>query len=246
MGTQRPTPAPATGASPLVLVVDDDDEVAGVVSRFLQGHGLRTLRTRDARTTRDRLSHAASDLVLLDLGLSDEDGLLLLRHLEQRGGPPAIVVSGRGAASERVIGLELGAHDYLAKPFDLHELLPRIRGVLRRGTAARPTQARLLDFDRFTLDVPARTLRRDDGTAIALTSGEFALLRTLLDHAHEVLSRDTLMSALHSRGAGPFDRSIDVGIGRLRRKLEAAGARPGLLQAVRGAGYVLTADVTGR
>ena len=246
MSTQPPGRSPEGGVSPLVLVVDDDDGIAGVVSRFLRDHGLRTAHARDARATRDSLERMSPDLVLLDLGLPDEDGLGLLRHLEQRGGPPAIVVSGRGAASERVIGLEFGAHDYIAKPFDLHELLARVRGVLRRHAPATAAQAKRLEFDGFTLDLPARTLTRDDGEPVALTSGEFTLLRTLLEHAHEVLSRDALMSALHGRHAGPFDRSIDVGVGRLRRKLEAAGAAPGLVQGVRGVGYVLTADVLRR
>ena len=246
MSTHPPGRSPEGGVSPLVLVVDDDDGIAGVVSRFLRENGLRTVHARDARATRDCLERMFPDLVLLDLGLPDEDGLGLLRHLEQRGGPPAIVVSGRVAASERVLGLELGAHDYIAKPFDLHELLARVRGVLRRHTPAGAPQARRLEFDGFTLDLPARALSRGDGEPVALTSGEFTLLRTLLDHAHEVLSRDALMSALHGRNAGPFDRSIDVGVGRLRRKLEAAGAGPGLLQGVRGVGYVLTADVLRR
>ena len=123
MSTQPPGRTPEGGVSPFVLVVDDDDGIADVVSRFLRDHGLRTAHARDARATRDSLERMSPDLVLLDLGLPDEDGLGLLRHLEQRGGPPAIVVSGRGATCERVIGLELGAHDYIAKPFDLHELL---------------------------------------------------------------------------------------------------------------------------
>ena len=121
-----------------------------------------------------------------------------------------------------------------------------MRGVLRRQSRAPAAQARLLEFDGFALDLPARVLRRGDGEPVALTSGEFTLLRTLLEHAHEVLSRDALMSALHGRNAGPFDRAIDVGVGRLRRKLEAAGAAPGLVQGVRGVGYVLTTDVLRR
>ena len=242
MSTQPP--GSTQGAtSPLVLVVDDDDEIAALVSRFLQAHGLRTERARDARTTRECLDRLAPDLVLLDLGLPDEDGLCLLRHLERHGGPPAIVVSGRGAASERVVGLELGAHDYIGKPFDLHELLARVRGVLRRQAAAARSCPRQLDFDGFTLDLAARTLARHDGTPVPLTSGEFTLLRTLLEHAHEVMSRDALMSALHGRRSGPYDRAIDVAVGRLRRKLEAVGGGTGLVRGVRGVGYVLTADV---
>lgn len=243
MNTQPPGHVPQGGVSPLVLVVDDDDGIAAVVSRFLRDNGLRTAHAADARTARECLERLAPDLVLLDLGLPDEDGLGLLRQLQQAGGPPTIVVSGRGAASERVVGLELGAHDYVAKPFDLHELLARVRGVLRRHGPPCSASPRRIGFDGFTLDLPARMLMARDDAPVTLTSGEFTLLRTLLEHPHEVLSRDALMTALHGRHAGPFDRSIDVAVGRLRRKLDAAGARKGLLQGVRGVGYVLAADV---
>lgn len=245
-------PAAATAARPTadrvsVLVVDDDDGIRQLLERYLREHGFDVLTSATASDCRARVAHGAIDLLLLDLGLPDEDGLLLLRFLQAEWRGPVIVLSGRGEAVERVVGLELGADDYITKPFDLRELLARIRSVLRR-TAAPPPPAQedarvTLRFAGFVLDPAARRLLAPDGGEVALTPGEFALLHVLLEHPNRVLSRDQLLTRLHGRGAGPYDRSIDVQIGRLRRKLGDDPAHPQVIRSVRGSGYMLAAAV---
>jgi two-component system OmpR family response regulator len=226
-----------------VLVVDDDPEIGAMLSRYLAGQGFRVTVARDGAQLREAMSGLAFDVVLLDLGLPDEDGLALMRELRSRWGGPVIIVSGRGESVERVVGLELGADDYVSKPFDLRELLARIRSVLRRVQPPEPAHAPASLFDGLQLDPAARRLTGRSGEEISLTSGEFELLQALLERPHQVLTRDQLMNALHGRDAGPFDRAIDVQIGRLRRKLEPDPANPRLIKAVRGAGYLLVAPV---
>ena len=228
-----------------ILVVDDDVEIGKLLARYLGGQGFEVLVAHDGAELRARLEGGRIDLMLLDLGLPDEDGLSLLRQFRQSWGGPVIVVSGRGDSVEKVIGLELGADDYVGKPFDLRELLARIRSVLRRAApAVAPTAAATrLQFEGYSLDLPARRLLSADGTEVRLTSGEFRLLKALLERPNEVLSRDELMNAMHGRDAGPFDRAIDVQLGRLRRKLGDEGGNPRLIKAVRGEGYLFAAPV---
>lgn len=237
----------ASPANPLpnVLVVDDEADIVALLSRYLGSNGYRVIGAGNAARARALIASETIELVLLDLGLPDEDGLSLLRHLQTDWRGPVIVVSGRGEAVERVVGLELGADDYVTKPFDLRELLARIRSVSRRALprAAQPAADRRLAFEGFTLDLPARRLTDESGSEVALTTGEFELLKALLESPRQVLSRDQLMTRVHGRDAGPFDRSIDVGIGRLRRKIERDPAEPRLIKAVRGAGYLLAAEV---
>ena len=232
---------------PHVLVVEDDPQIAQLLARYLGGNGLRVSTAASGAQVRAFAERASVALVLLDLGLPDEDGLQLLRLLQGQWQVPVIVVSGRGEAVERVVGLELGADDYVGKPFDLRELLARIRSVLRRSgervSAAPPAPAACLQFDGLSLDPGARRLIDRDGRDVDLTHGEFELLQTLLRRPQQVLSRDELMNALHGRDAGPFDRAIDVQIGRLRRKIEADPARPRLIQSIRGVGYRLASTV---
>lgn len=238
-------PAAASAPAPKLLLVDDDPDIASLLGRYLQANGFRTVSAASAAQARAAIDDSI-DLVLLDLGLPDEDGLSLLRHLQGQWRGPVIVVSGRGEAIERVVGLELGADDYVAKPFDFRELLARIRSVLRRAAAtAAPAAAaaQCLEFGGYRLDLPARRLSDANGQEVALTTGEFELLRALAERPREVLSRDQLMNRVHGRDAGPFDRAIDVGIGRLRRKIEADPAAPRLIKSVRGAGYVLAVEV---
>jgi two-component system OmpR family response regulator len=228
-----------------ILVVDDDVEVGALLARYLTGQGFAVAVAHDGAALRAHLRDGHIDLMLLDLGLPDEDGLSLLRRFRESWQGPVIVISGRGDAVEKVIGLELGADDYVAKPFDLRELLARIRSVLRRAAPAAPAAAapaRQLAFEDFELDLAAHRLRRN-GTDIALTSGEFRLLKALVGRPHEVLSRDELMNALHGRDSGPFDRAIDVQLGRLRRKLGDDATQPRLIKAVRGEGYLFAAAV---
>jgi two-component system OmpR family response regulator len=170
----------------------------------------------------------------------------LLREFHAFWSGPVIVVSGRGESIERVVGLELGADDYVSKPFDLRELLARVRSVLRRAQS-HPTPAgvaRNMDFDGLRLETASRRLLDRDGVDIGLTAGEFDLLLVLLSRPNEVLTRDELMNSLHGREAGPYDRSIDVQVGRLRRKIEADPSRPSMIKSVRGAGYMLAINVS--
>jgi two-component system OmpR family response regulator len=238
-----------TDALPHILVVDDDPEIGALLVRYLGGHGFTVAVAADGTQLRAALARGPVDLILLDLGLPGEDGLTLLRELQQGWRGPVIVISGRGEPVERVVGLELGADDYVTKPFEFRELLARVRSVLRRARppvpAAAPATVRTqLAFAGFTLDVDGRQLRDRDDRDVALTTGEFELLRAFLERPNQVLSRDQLMSCLHGRDAGPMDRTIDMQVQRLRRKIEADPADPRLVKAVRGAGYVFTAPVS--
>ena len=242
--------ATADSSRPHVLVVDDDAQIAALLCRYLGGHGCRVGTVANGAQLRASLGGPPIDLILLDLGLPDEDGLLLLRHLQQHWDGPVIVVSGRGESVERVVGLELGADDYITKPFDLRELLARIRSVLRR---TRPAPGHAVDasnggftFDGLQLELSSRRLTDREGREVTLTNGEFELLQAMLERPNQVLTRDQLMNCMHGRDTGPFDRAIDVQIGRLRRKLEIDPARPCLIKTVRGAGYVLAAVVEQR
>ncbi len=231
---------------PRILIVDDDAEIVALLTRYLSGHGLRISTAGNGAELRTHIESVGTDVILLDLGLPDEDGLGLLRYLQATWNGPVIVVSGRGEPVERVIGLELGADDFVSKPFDLRELLARIRSVLRRATKAAPAftaQSSVFEFAGFRLDPASRRLTDPQGGEVALTTGDFQLLRALLDKPRQVLSRDELMDVLYKREAGPFDRAVDMGIGRLRRKIEPNPEVPVLIKSVRGAGYLFAADV---
>lgn len=229
-----------------VLVVDDDEQISTLLTRYLGGNGFRVSVAGDAAALRSAVDQGDVDLILLDLGLPDEDGLTLLRDFRQSWLRPVIVISGRGESVDRIVGLELGADDYLAKPFDLRELLARIRSVLRRAPAeavGASASAKSVEFDGLKLDIAARRLLDRSGHEVVLTTGEFKMLQALICRPHEVLTRDYLMNCMHGRDAGPFDRSIDVQMNRLRRKLEVDPSQPQLIKAVRGAGYLFTASV---
>ena len=238
----------AADATPTLLVVDDDDAIVELVQRYFGLHGFRVLAAAHGAAMRSALTSAPVDIVLLDLGLPGEDGLELTRYLRANWSGPVVIVSGRGDTVDRIVGLELGADDYVTKPFDLRELLARVRSVLRRSqerSVARPAGAgALARFAGFALDAASRTLVRDgDGQAVALTTGEFDLLTAFVARPNQVLSRDELIGALHGREAGPYDRSIDMQVGRLRRKIEADPADPQIIKSVRGAGYLFAAKV---
>lgn len=253
MTPDAPAPAPAA-PRPDVLVVDDDVDIVALIDRYLGAHGFAVRAAHSGAGMHAALADGAPDVVLLDLGLPDADGLSLLQQLRTHWQGPVIVVSGRGEAVERVVGLELGADDYVAKPFDFRELLARIRSVLRRAAPAEapvvpasavaaPAAPRRVAFAHLVLDLGARRLQDAGGVEIALTTGEFELLRALLERPNEVRTRDELMTALHGREAGPFDRAIDVAVARLRRKVERDPAAPELIRSVRGAGYLFAAEV---
>jgi two-component system, OmpR family, response regulator len=228
-----------------LLVVDDDPDIRELLSRYFGGHGFMVRSAADGSAMRAALAQAPADLVLLDLGLPGEDGLEITRWLRSHSQCAVIIVTGRGDSIDRVVGLELGADDYVAKPFELRELLARARSVLRRTATAAPAAPApaAVEFEGFRLDPTARRLHAPDGAEVVLTSGEFDLLQAFLEQPNRVLSRDQLMNRLHGRDAGPFDRAIDVQVGRLRRKLEPEADPPNLIKSVRGAGYLFTARV---
>lgn len=236
-----------TTTCPRLLIVDDDPEIRSLLQRYLAAQALTVDTACNGAQMRAVLARQAIDLVLLDLGLPGEDGLALMRELRATWHGAVIIVTGRGAPVDRVVGLEVGADDYVTKPFDLRELLARIHSVLRRtgrGMAADgPAATRRFRIGPFTLDRATRELSID-GRPIALTTGEYALLDAFVARPNRVLSRDELMEHLHRRDAGPLDRAIDMQIGRLRRKIEADPGNPVLIKSVRGAGYLLAARVT--
>jgi DNA-binding response OmpR family regulator len=229
-----------------LLVVDDDMEVAALLRRYLSAQGFRMSLVGNGTDMLQLLATETIDLVLLDLGLPGEDGLELTRHLHEHWHGPVIIVTGRGDSVDRIVGLEVGADDYVTKPFELRELLARIRSVLRRSgdrprqAASRPAVYRFAGY-RFELD--SRTLTSPSGAPVPLTSGEYGLLRILVTHANRVLSRDELMNHLYGRDSGPYDRAVDVQVGRLRRKIESDPAAPTLIKSVRGAGYIFSDTV---
>jgi two-component system OmpR family response regulator len=236
------------------MVVDDDPDICELLTTYLSGEGLDVSIARNGTDMRSILHGRTVDLILLDLGLPGEDGLQLLRELRHGSNVPIIVLTGKGDAVDRIVGLEIGADDYVTKPFHLRELLARIRTVLRRsaGIAEKPAEEPepagrrppRLAFEGWTLDPGARTLRAPDGTAVDLTTMEFNLLTALVQHPNQVLTREQLLDACTGRELGPMDRSIDVHIGNIRRKIEDDPKTPRRIKTIRGVGYVFVPDVT--
>ena len=232
-----------------IAVVDDEPDITRLLAGYLKGQGFRVSELATGAALMALMPGDPPDVVLLDLGLPGEDGFLIARQVREHWRCGLIIVSGRGDAVDKVVGLEVGADDYVTKPFDLRELLARIKAVARRlapaATAApEPAiQSQRWHFDVWLLDRAARRLTGPDEREVALTTGEFDLLCVLVQHAGRVLSRDYLLEATRGREAGPFDRTIDVQVGRLRKKLEADPDHPQLIKSVRGAGYVLVPPV---
>ena len=228
-----------------IAVVDDEIEITVLLGRYLESQGFRVSQLHDGAALLRLMTADPPQLVLLDLGLPGEDGFAIARQLRERSHCGLVIVTGRGDAVDKVVGLEVGADDYVTKPFDLRELLARIKAVLRRTAAASPGAPRSVHrFAGWQLDTAARRLVDAGGHEVALTTGEFGLLAALLENAGRVLSRDFLLEHTRGREAGPFDRTIDVQIGRLRKKLEADVDDPQIIKSVRGAGYILVAPVT--
>lgn len=230
---------------PNVLVVDDDREIRRLVSRFLSENGMRASAVGDAAEAERALAGGGVDLVVLDLMLPGEDGLSFARRLRQSSAVPILMLTARGEDTDRIVGLEIGADDYLAKPFNPRELLARVRAVLRRSGESAPRQgkARLHVFAGWRLDTVRRELRRADGTLVPMTDTEFDLLSVFAEMPQRVLSRDQLLDRLRGRVAQAFDRSIDVAVMRLRRKIETDPTQPELIKTVRNGGYVFTPEV---
>jgi two-component system, OmpR family, response regulator len=226
-----------------ILVVDDDPEIRTLIAEYLERNGFRASTLPDGRELVRMLEERAIDLVVLDLMLPGVDGLTLCRELRQKSRIPVLILSARGEDVDRIVGLEMGADDYLAKPFHPRELLARIRAILSRAAPAEPApEAEEYRFDKFRLDMLRRVLRREDGTEVSLTGSEFELLAIFLARPNRVLSRDTLVELTQGREAPAYDRSIDVRVSRLRQALGDSRDNK-LLKTVYGEGYVLTAKV---
>ena len=237
----------ASERSQHLLVVDDDREIRDLVSRFLTRHGYRVIAARDGREMKQALADWSVDLIVLDLMLPGTDGLTLCRELRASSKIPVIMLTAMGEEIDRIVGLEMGADDYLPKPFNPRELLARIKAVLRRmeqlPQASDEVRSNLIRFEDWEFDAAARVLKTADGVAVELTTGEFELLQIFLLHPQRVLSRDQILDMTRGRSAVPFDRSVDVQVGRLRRKIESNPANPLLIKTVRGGGYVFTPSV---
>ncbi|HEX6265601.1 MAG TPA: response regulator [Burkholderiales bacterium] len=230
-----------------VLIVDDDAEIRGLLREYLQKQGYRVTVAADGKALRGALEGAGPDLIVLDLMLPGADGLELCRDLRARSNVPIIMLTARGEETDRIVGLEMGADDYLAKPFNPRELLARIKSVLRRARSLpdnlEPEAVKSYRFAGWVLDVATRNLTSPEGVVVPLSGTEFKLLRVFLAHPDRVLTREQLIELMISRDAGPFDRAIDVQVSRLRQRLREDAREPRIIKTVRGAGYVLAAQV---
>ncbi len=227
-----------------ILIVDDDREIRDLLAEFMVRHGYRVTTAADGQSMWHSLEKGRFDLVVLDVMLPGEDGLSLCRRLRATSNLPVIMLTALGEETDRIVGLEMGADDYLAKPFNTRELLARIKAVLRRaGAHSVGTPPQQLRFAGWTLDLARRELRDHDGVLMTLTGGEFDLLAAFVTHPQRVLNRDQLLDISKGREAGAFDRSIDVQLSRLRRKIEPDPKSPALIKTVRGGGYLFTQNV---
>jgi two-component system OmpR family response regulator len=234
-------------AGPHILIVDDHREMRELVSRALVKDGFRVSSVGDGKAMRRALADARIDLVLLDLMLPGEDGLSLCRALRAKSDIPIIMLTAKGDEVDRVVGLELGADDYVPKPFGSRELIARIRAVLRRNrermAPAAQDKPKRYKFDRWTFDADRRELLADDAVATPLSTGEFDLLLVLVEHPQRTLSRDQLLDLARGRAANAFDRSMDTQVSRLRKKIERDPASPQIIKTVWGGGYIFVPEV---
>lgn len=228
-----------------ILIVDDDPSIRAMVTEYLTQHGYEVTQAADGEALRAAIATRVPDVVLLDVNLGGEDGLSLARYLRERCTVGIIMVTAAGDVVDRVVGLEVGADDYLAKPFDLRELRARIKSLTRRlqsaegaAPAAASTAGRRVRVGRFALDLASRQLLDGDGSEVVLTSMEFDLLKVFSENPNKVLSRDQLLTLTRNREWEPFDRSIDIRIARLRKKIEADPDNPRIIKTVRSAGYM--------
>jgi two-component system OmpR family response regulator len=240
-----------------IAVLDDEPDITQLLANYLQMQGFRVSQVHRGPALMALMQADTPALVLLDLGLPGEDGFTIARQLREHWRCGLVIVTGRGDAIDKVVGLEVGADDYVTKPFDLRELLARIKAVLRRvapvaepAPMARPPVAETVPardkllFEGWTLDTAARRLTSPRGEEVPLTTGEFDLLCVFARHPGRVLSRDFLLEQTRGREAGPFDRTIDVQVGRLRKKIEVNAEEPQIIKSVRGAGYLFVPPVS--
>jgi two-component system OmpR family response regulator len=236
----------APGASAHILMVDDDPGIRDVVSEFLSRHGYTVETAADAAGMDRALERGDVDLMVLDVMLPGEDGLSICRRLAGQGGPPIIMLSAMGEDTDRIVGLEIGADDYLPKPCNPRELLARVRAVLRRRQEPKPTEDHhggVLEFAGWRLDLVRRELKTPQGVVINLSSGEFSLLRALVERPQRVLTRDQLLDFARGPETEAYDRAIDVQISRLRKKLDDGAGGQELIRTIRNEGYMFSAKV---
>ncbi len=230
-----------------ILIVDDDKEIRTLLGDYLQKNGFRVTAVADGRGMQSVLDGGPVSLIVLDLMLPGEDGLVLCRNIRAGSEIPVMMLTAKGDDMDRIVGLEMGADDYLAKPFNPRELLARIKGILRRAKARpdrlKPEEASLVRFSGWRLDTLSRQLTSPEGVAVPLSGAEYRLLRVFVDHANRVLNRDQLMDLCRGRELFPFDRSIDVQVSRLRQRLGDDAKEPLLIKTIRGEGYMLAARV---
>ena len=247
--TLLPGRAAIVGATPHLLIVDDDREIRDLVSRFLVKHGYRVAAAADARTMEAALAASGVDLVILDLMLPGKSGLEICRDLRARSPMPILMLTAMGDETDRIVGLEMGADDYIAKPFNPRELLARVRAILRRTSiaAAAPGKPagtpKHMRFAGWSLDLGRRRLEAPDGLIVDLTTGEYELLIAFAERPQRVLTRNQLLDLARGRDATPFDRSIDVQVSRIRKKIETDPKAPEMIVTVRGDGYMFTPEV---
>jgi len=230
--------------NPNILVVEDDRETRTLIAKYLRNNACNVTAVSDGREMSRAMADHRVDLIILDVMLPGEDGLSLCRKLRAEGQTPIIMLTARGEDVDRIVGLEMGADDYLPKPFNPRELLARINAVLRRQAAAQAKSsiegASTLAFESWRIDLRLRELRNPDGARVAVTSAEFDLLRTFCERPGRVLSRDSLLDLTQGRSTGSFERSIDVLVSRIRRKIEPNPADPTMIKTVRSGGYLFT------
>jgi two-component system phosphate regulon response regulator OmpR len=226
--------------SPKILVVDDDPDVLDMVADFLSQSSFTVTTARSGAEARQAMLTNPAQLVLLDRRMPGEDGLSVARHIRERYAAAIIMLTAADAVVDRVVGLEVGADDYITKPFDLRELLARVRSVLRRtsSSAAASMGQGKVQIGRCVLDLDSRRMFDETGNEVPVTNTEFGLLLMFSRHPNRVLSRDSILNCLQHREAGPFDRSVDLHVARLRKKIEVDAEKPQVLKTVRGAGYV--------
>lgn len=231
-----------------ILVVDDDGETRQLIAKFLRQNGYRVTAVRDGREMMEAVRTAPVNLVILDVMLPGASGLDLCRELRKTSSIPIVMVSAKGEETDRVVGLEVGADDYLPKPFTPRELLARVRAVLRRALASPnlggQPPGRLVRFAGWTLDLLRRELTSPEGIAVDLSTGEYDLLLAFIEHPQRVLTRDQLLDLAKNRVSSGIDRTIDIQVSRLRRKIDSDPAAPPLIKTIRGAGYIFTPTVT--
>ncbi|MBS0482573.1 MAG: response regulator [Proteobacteria bacterium] len=229
-----------------ILLVDDEAALREPLAEYLSRQGFAVTEAASAAEARSRLRDGTPDLVLLDIMMPGEDGLSLCRHLSETRAIPTILLTARGEATDRIVGLEIGADDYVVKPFEPRELVARIRSVLRRavkGGGSAPAEDELLEFEGWRLDPLKRRLTDPQGALVTISSVEFRLLMAFVEHPRRVLDRDRLLDMVQGREAHLFDRAVDNQVSRLRRKIEVDSRNPTLIQTVWGGGYMLAADV---